>query len=640
MKKLLLATAILVCLSAAPALAQDADPEQDKLWAMDLKQLLTITVASKRSEEISDAPSVVNVLTRNEIRASGARTLMEALERMPGVFGQHNAHFGEHSIGIRGDSPTSGNYHTLILLNGRPVREGVSGSIDFIPLRTLPLSIVERVEVIRGPGSVLYGSNAYSGVVNVITQKAQEKLESQASISYGSFNSRGTEYYAGSAGEDYNVSSAFLLRESDGFKVSGNDIAGAFGSDKRADTNANFVLNADYKGFTLNVMKGYLAQDQIQVPNAFPFQDSWFKQRMIDLGYTHNISDDWTLKINGAHTGWKQRYTQIVRLDGNDWLGELSLDGKLSKNVNLMAGGTYQRLIGDDLLNVLNWDSTRLGAYAQMDYTPIGRLKLVAGVQFNDSEGAKGDFSPRVGATMQFNENWGGKLLYGEAFRSPYPTEQFINAPGLVVGDPDLIPEKVSTIDAQITYRNTSYFGALTLFDSHHENTIGTLFDINGINYINGSDIDALGLTLEGEATINAHWKIRGSYSYQESEGATGVQDVFATPNWIAKAGFTYTGWDGISLDVFDRYVGSSSTHAVTASTNPNPDSYHLLTINLIFEVNHFIPFIPEGVDFSIYGFNLLDEKISGSQPPSPALVNAIQSRSGRAVYVKVAMKF
>ena len=632
--KKILFSGIILCLSS-PAFAANDDAELQELLELNLEEL-TVSIASKREEKISDAPGIVNVLTAQEIRASGSRTLMEALERMPGVFGHHNAHFGEHSVGIRGDVPTSGNYHTLILLNGRPVREGVSGSLDFVTLRTTPLSIVERIEVVRGPGSVLYGTNAFSGVVNIITKRAKKVAEGEVSVSYGSFNSRGTEFYAGSAGEDYNISSSLLLRQSDGFNVSGNDITTNFGSDNRADTNANFTLNADYKGFTVNVMNSYLEQDLLQIPNAFPFSDGWFRQRMIDLGYTHEISDDWQLKLNAAHTKWDQRYISLVKLDGNDWNNEITLDGKLSKNVNLLVGGTYQRLIGDDLLTGAAWDTTRLGAYSQLDYSPTDWLKLVAGIQMNDPEGVKKDFSPRAGAIFQFNDNWGGKLLYGEAFRSAYPTEQFISLPGFIVGDPSLKPEKVSTIDAQIFYRNKGYYAALTVFESHHQDTIA----ISGANYVNGSDIDTRGLTLEGEARINADWKLRSSFSYQENEDALGNDDVFASPNWIAKAGFTYTGWDGISLDVFDRYTGNSEVHAVTAQVNEKPDSYHLVTANIIADVHTFIPQVREGITFSLYGFNLLDEDISGSQPPSSALVNTIQSRSGRSVYGKVTVKF
>jgi outer membrane receptor protein involved in Fe transport len=169
------------CLLAAPAFADSsanpsAKPEQQgDLFSMDLESLLTlkVTTASKFSEKLSDAPGVMEVVTKDELRRFGGMTLAEILDRVPGL-SVSTASFTDRSIiAARGDQTKINSGHILFLINGRPSREILEGGISSDLLESFPVSILEKIEVILGPGSVLYGSNAFSAVVNLITQKAE-----------------------------------------------------------------------------------------------------------------------------------------------------------------------------------------------------------------------------------------------------------------------------------------------------------------------------------------------------------------------------------------------------------------------------------------------------------------------------------
>lgn len=147
--------------------------EVDDFANLDLAALLDsrVETASKKSESISQAPAMIEVLTRKQLLDLGARDLYTALSYLPGIelietFG------GNPTLVFRGVMQEQYNIKSLMLINGHPVHDPVN---SLFKLELIPIEAISRIEVIRGPGSVLYGNNAYSGVINVITVAAQEE---------------------------------------------------------------------------------------------------------------------------------------------------------------------------------------------------------------------------------------------------------------------------------------------------------------------------------------------------------------------------------------------------------------------------------------------------------------------------------
>lgn len=152
---------------------KDADQTQD-IYAVDLESLLNMQVitVSRFSEKLSGAPGVISVVTKDELRRFAGMTLSEILNQVAGLQ-VSAASFNDRSIvAVRGDQTQINGGHVLHLVNGRPTRDVLEGGLIGDFLESFPVGILERIEVIRGPGSVLYGSNAFSGVVNLITRKA------------------------------------------------------------------------------------------------------------------------------------------------------------------------------------------------------------------------------------------------------------------------------------------------------------------------------------------------------------------------------------------------------------------------------------------------------------------------------------
>lgn len=608
-----------------------SDDEIDELLQMDISDL-TVSVASKREERADEAPAVLNVVTAREIRESGARTLFEVLDRQPGIYGYFSLQSGENSVAIRGNNTNVGNNHTLILMNGRPVREGYSGGQDMNTLRAFPLRMIERLEIIRGPGSVLYGTNAFAGVVNIITKKATQAREGELVTSYGSFNSREAQATFGSAGQDYNLYAGIEMQKSDGWSSTMTDLTGQVKTDRWENQHMNMAMHGQYKGFALNASNSYLNEDHLGFPPLIPFNETWRRQRFIDLGYTHDISDAWQVSLNGSYNNSEHKYVNAALYDADEWLSELSFRGALAESTNIMLGGTWQVLEGRELRAFTQYSSDRYGLYAQLDHQLFDWLKLVGGLQLNKPDSVERDLSPRVAAIFDITDQWGAKLMYGEAFRSAYPAEQFINIPGLLVGDPTLLPEKVETVDAQLFYRYAGHYAALTWFHSRQLNTINA----TAAGFVNGAEIDSMGITLEGKSKINDQWNLDASVTWLQNEDQLTRMETYLSPNWLAKVGVTYKPFDGITVNAFENYVsGLNVSNAPTAPNRADGD-YHLMTANIIVDLAEYSSQLPEGILFSAYGFNLLDQDVVSEYPD----INAGPARSGRAFYGTLSMRF
>ena len=150
------------------------DPNAADAFSMDIDSLANTKVitASKFSENLSEAPSVMTVVSQDELKRFGGMTLGEILDRVAGLNLTSNPLTDRSVISIDGQQTRGDGGHVLFLINGRPIREVMEGGISTDLLESFPVNVLERIEVVKGPGSVLYGSDAVAGVINLVTKKA------------------------------------------------------------------------------------------------------------------------------------------------------------------------------------------------------------------------------------------------------------------------------------------------------------------------------------------------------------------------------------------------------------------------------------------------------------------------------------
>ena len=135
---------------------------------------LKVTTASKNADKLQDAAAIMSVISSQEIESYGALTLTDVLNRVTNLYMTGSCYFPNNLAGLRGDIQVHTSSHVLILIDGRPCRESFYSGVDLAVYNASPVAGIERIEIIRGPGSVLYGSNAVSGVINIIIKHKDE----------------------------------------------------------------------------------------------------------------------------------------------------------------------------------------------------------------------------------------------------------------------------------------------------------------------------------------------------------------------------------------------------------------------------------------------------------------------------------
>ena len=177
-----LVTALLAVLAGAPVRAEDPL----LLMLSGDEQLASLATGTPR--QVSKAPSVTTVISRDDIRASGATDVDEILETVPGLHVTRRGYMWQPIYTMRGIRALA-NTEVLVMMNGIPMNFGFLGNRGTL-MAGLPLENVSHIEVIRGPGSALYGAEAFAGVINIVTRSAEEIDGTEAGLRIGSFNSR------------------------------------------------------------------------------------------------------------------------------------------------------------------------------------------------------------------------------------------------------------------------------------------------------------------------------------------------------------------------------------------------------------------------------------------------------------------
>jgi len=172
--------------------AQDVSDTVD-IFDLSLEELLNIKVytAAKKSQEISQAPAIIEIITEDEIREKGFLTVGDALKSIPGLF--VTTDYVTDNVSIRGinEGRQASSRGIKVMINGQPISFRPT-SENFLGSELIPITMVKQIEIIRGPASTLYGANAFLGVINIITKEV--KYVHQTSLTYGNGILSGNNY--------------------------------------------------------------------------------------------------------------------------------------------------------------------------------------------------------------------------------------------------------------------------------------------------------------------------------------------------------------------------------------------------------------------------------------------------------------
>jgi outer membrane receptor for ferrienterochelin and colicins len=677
--------------------------EMDSLYVLSLEDLMniTITTASKQEESVGDAAAVISVITSKEIQSYGALSLVDVLDRATNTYFTSGYTYRDNMLSIRGNATADVNTNVLILLDGRPIRESLTNGLSSPVYASFPLDRIDRLEIIRGPGSILYGTCALTGVVNIITKTADRSAPFTASFRYGTFNTLQGNLTGAKTIGPLALTAGVTLLNTDGWEY--KTIGAPFymvdpssgeqtllnpdpGSVDMYKKNIGVNLGARVGGFKVsaNFLKSKQANLGIEpfwfnfVPGAPPQKDFYtdISRYMVDLGYEKKISNQWTAAVNLTNNlmVMDKRYPDFRnfrdKADSRDHLFEVTNYFVPTENMNLIVGGllnyqtgsydTYQVKDGVNVafspeentasFNMVRYDQLWWSAYAQGQYKLAKSFKLIAGMQANKVTDLDVDVVPRVGGIISFSKNLGAKILYGKAFRSPSQYERNARNFPQVTNNPDLKPEKIGTFETQLCYTAKKFEVYATYYQSIQENVIRLGAEIleysPGIfipvaKYVNAGELKSAGVELEGKAFLTSSLGLNFSASYQQTNDVEeDDQDIFGMPQFMGKVGLNYSTPFGMTISVFNAYFGKGENIATdeTEELNPPAKAYNFMSTNVQYDVSSLFN-TKNPLVIGVFVNNVLDEEVY-YQEYIDRKINTFPGRGGRAFYGNITYRF
>lgn len=617
---------------------------------------MAVTTASKKAESINDAPGILSVYSKKEIEGFAANNLGEILNRLAGTIFLSANVFTDNVISMRGQTTTPYNNHILILLNGRPVRDPITGGLNNAMFTSFPVNIIDHIEVIRGPGSVLYGSCAYSGVINVVTMKAEKDKSSYVlQADFGSYKAFGQQFSGTISKNDINFTFGLNHFKDDGPEFAFTDYLGVYNKANFEKEILSGFANFNYKNLNINTLlldyKPYaLAGADNNWDLDDPMDNNLHTHFFLDAGYSLVLGDGLGLDMNLTYNRREWNTNNGQEQLGYSIMPELLFKYSIGEKGNLLVGGSYSvdDYSGDLLIDGDIWAAS---IYAQFDYNVSEKVKLIAGFQFNKLEGIDGNLSPRIGMVAHLNDKLGFKALYSQAFRKGYPLETSFDVI-VFKGNLELKPELIDTYEGQFFYQDDRIQSSATFFFSRMSDMIIRQLFVDPsvpplgwyLQYINKGEHDFYGFEWEGKFSLSENVMLTGSYVYQTNERDDGVEDATLHPNSYLKLGLLYQ--DNIySLGIFSSYFGEPTQVSVlnkdVNNINPMPESFNLVSVKASIEL---LQALKVRSDYRLYlfveGENLLDKDIRYPEYTTRGVNSLIPLREGMTLKGGLKLKF
>ncbi len=625
------------------------DLSADDLYGLSLEELMNIrvSVVSKEAESINEAPGIVSVVTAKEIESFGASTLRDVLERVTSVVGLTGFN-NRNVISMRGDQVSVANEHVLFTINGRPSREIIKGGADSDIYAMFPLNSIKQIEIIRGPGSVLYGTNAFTGVINIVTNNNKEFLS--ASFEAGAPWAKIASVSGGSKLGSGMFSAAVQYK-----KLA--DWQQAFTTELDVDTSFNtneegFGAFLAYDCGNLTINSSIIGWNTFLVSPINGGNTASVSRQFIDAEYDLNFSEKIRASLNATYTHcyFDGTPNHTIR-NSNDLIFEAINYIHPAANFNIVVGALvnlrsgiakHQESWGDIVESMPLYSVTRYSFYSQADYS-YKTLKLLVGIQAHKHlKGRGAKYIPRAGIVWNPEGKFLIKALYGNAYRAPTANETILNDPKLV-GNPRLGAEFVETFDLELAYKSKKIHSALTVFRSHQSNIIVRDFRDEPEGFINRGNFIAKGIEFEGKYFPVNNWYFLGSMSYQTNvlSNREDIED-FTTAPFTAKFGFSYSSNFGLSLGVFNCYNSKPPDVILRFPNrkvvNPVPEAFNLLSANIRLDLSE-ISKIKNNIVLNTRAENLLGEEIYNAEWVR-ARINSIPGKPGRRIYFGIAASF
>ena len=600
-------------------------PQEEDVYRAD--QLLISATGSLKPLRL--APSVATIITAEEIKATGATTLDEALETVPGLHVSPSGLNLFSSIwSIRGIR-TSLNPQILLLINGIPLTDIISGGRQ--KSFNMPTAMISRIEVVRGPGSAVYGADAFAGTINVITKDGHEVAGTQTGVRYGSFDTTDAWLQHGGNYSGWNLVAGVESRQTQGDDnriidrdnpiTNSKSLTPAPLDTRSHQVDTHFGFNKDDRW--IGHLYGSWLNDNAMGPGGAQSINNGSTinghQLEADLGYhTHNLAKNWDIGLqanfyNSISEFFYQYYpTAYLNQLGNPiWknnTGGLEGSGnyngfsnhqiRVATGFKLIAEETDQNnnfIINPDksvtIIPMRNLKDTkniflenqnrRLFFLSLQDEWHLAKKwELTAGIRGDSYDDFGQTINPRLALVWEPSFDLTTKLLYGRAFRAPSFSELYQRNNPVAVGNANVQPETIDTYELALSWEPTT---KLKITPSVF------IYEINGLIEGAGATLPALftnARNQEGEGVeVEGKWhpveplELTANLAYQRSKDKQTGEIVADTPAWKFYTNAKYQFMLDWSID--GQYILIAERNRSNGDPRPDIADYDLVNLTL-----------------------------------------------------------
>ena len=523
-------TALLSAVSVSFLWPVSAQTTSDEPTTLD-----TIIVEGSRLDQTAtEIGSAVSIITATDLKELGFGYAVDAVASAPGVTVNQNGAFGgSASVRIRGASSEQ----TLVLIDGIVVNDPTSpgGGFNFARVDT---ENIERIEVLKGPQSTLWGTDAIGGVVSITTKRPDHGFGGSAFAEYGSFNT----FRGGASLENANDHGDFRL----------SLVASSSDGISKADENNGNDEEDSYEALTLSAKAGLnLGGDTRLIADVYWTDadsefDSFNSSRQGNVGDGDELSETEELSANLALTGslFDGQLENLLLIGYSDIMRENFSNGTSS----FAAEGDrmtyrYQGTLGIDGRNKLAFgiereestsrsdDTVIDGLFALYEFKPTDTITLTGGLRRDDHERFGAETTGRLAAAYNPNEQVTLRASWGQGFKAPTIFQTTFFCCGAVAPNADLAAETSEAFDIGVDYRSADgrYDAGLTVFDQDTENLITFSFAVGG--YENVAEVRSQGVELYGGVNVNDWLRISANFAYIDAEDGDGTELVRVPQN-------------------------------------------------------------------------------------------------------------
>lgn len=562
---------------APMAAAQIADPTEDVVDEV-------VVVATRTEVDLADAPASVSVLTSEDLGLTASIDVMDAVRQTAGITFQGRGVGGRQVLSIRGMSSEQ----TLFLMDGRRTlaTDSVIGHSDF-QYNWLPINAVERIEVVRGPLSALYGSDALGGVVNITTRPVPASWAGSVSSRYGSTSGPGDESYAGlyaagPLGDRLGALFSYTFNNFDDVpsaanpvvsELEGRESRNLFGrlSFQPAEEHAVYV---DFS--SSNEDRNYFTQSRGGVDYESIYD---LDKQQVGAGYRGQIGEaDVSFGAYFAEFDSVHSATEGQRAFSPQTLKHSVIDGNVAFAVTenhrvLIGGEVREEALEHPAIEGGESEIRFLSLFAQDEWRLSDAATLTLGARIDDHENFGSEFSPRAYLVYRLSDAWVIKGGYSHGFRAPTikqssPEYRFVG-PHTFLGIADVGPETSDNYELSLSYFGERTGFAVTAF----RNNVDDLIDIvclencmvpfGRVNtYINVLEAQTHGIETQADFALNDQFGVEASYVWMDTEDKSTGLALAERPEHTLHAALVWNDPDGrLAARLRAEYLGDTVSY-------------------------------------------------------------------------------